>query len=317
MGFYNKIFIIIVLAICLYAAFLIFSDFSTIKDKLENFRLTYLPFILIIVPCSWIALFVRWHLLLRNVGIHIPIKHSAKIYFAGFALAITPGKFGELIKSQLIKKRFDVPRTSTVPLVFAERLYDLVGAVAVSFVGILALGLGAYIIIGAAILLIFIFVLLRIRKLFEMFLKIFEKNRFTSKFVIQLSESYDAINGSTRGKILVSSSLLTIVYWSIEAIAVYLVVLSFGIDKLSYLNVLATYTSSLILGAVSFIPGGIGVADGSMVGLFNYQGVDLPNAFVLVVLIRFFTIWYSVIVGFVALKLSNGFSLFSDSKQQT
>lgn len=312
----GKIFFIIIITIGLYAAFLIFSDISQIRDKIVHFNSRYLPIILFIIPISWLALFARWHFLIKSSGVQIPLKENMKIYFAGFALAVTPGKFGELIKSQLLKRKFDIPRTSTAPLVLVERLYDLVGAVAVSIFGIWSLGLGSYIIVSSSCILVIVFILLRSRKLFNKVLQIFNKTRITSRFTVSLSESYDSIQKTTKVKTIAISSLLTITYWLVEAIGVYLLVLSFGIDKLDYYKVLSTYASSLILGAASFIPGGIGITEGSMAGLFNYEGIDLSLAFVLVIVIRFFTIWYSVGIGFIALKLSGGFSLFSNVNEK-
>ena len=87
---------------------------------------------------------------------------------------------------------------------------------------------------------------------------------------------------------------------------VYFVLLAFGIDIIDYFSVVSIYASSLILGAASFIPGGLGVAEGSLVGMLNAQGVEISMAFVLVVLIRIFTLWYGVIAGFISLKLSGG-----------
>ena len=70
------------------------------------------------------------------------------------------------------------------------------------------------------------------------------------------------------------------------------------------LSIISSYSSSLIVGALSFIPGGLGVAEGSLIGLFSLQNIDFSEAIVIVVLIRFFTLWFSTIVGFVALKTS-------------
>jgi uncharacterized protein (TIRG00374 family) len=100
-----------------------------------------------------------------------------------------------------------------------------------------------------------------------------------------------------------------VIYWLIESIGVYFVIVSFGFDSINYFDVVSIYSSSLILGAASFIPGGIGVTEGSLIGLLNYQGIPLSTSFVLVVFIRFFTLWYSVIVGFIAFKFSRGFSM--------
>ncbi len=308
MKFDNKFIFVIVGAIILYAIFLLLSDISLILSKIPNFKTEYLPIILVLIPFSWLFLFLRWNLLLKNSNIKIPIKENLKIYFAGFALAVTPGKFGELIKSQIMKTKFDVPHRTTSSLVLVERLYDLAGAVIVSFIGILLIGIGGYVIAGASIILILIFVMISSRKLFHTILKLIGKIKCTQKYTVSLSESYETIRTSTRGKIVFTSILTTSVYWLLESLGVYFILLSFDIDLLNYIHVVATYTSSLILGAASFIPGGLGVVEGSLVGLLNFQGVDISEAFVLVILIRIFTLWYSVIIGFIALKFSGGLS---------
>ena len=311
MQFTNRFLIMIIVAISIYAIFLMLSDFTAIWDKMSHFKIQFLPIILVLVPCSWLALLARWILLLRNTNVIIPFKQNLKIYFAGYALAITPGKFGELIKSQLMKTKFNIPHTTTAPLVLIERLYDLVGAVAVSFVGVWTLGIGSYVIIAASIVLGFAFLIISSHKIFEKFVNSFGKIKFTSKLIKPFYESYEIMRSSSRGKIVVLASSCTVVYWFLESLGVYFILLAFGIDSIHYLNVVSTYASSLILGALSFIPGGIGVAEGSLVGLLSLQGIEISNVFVLVVLIRIFTLWYSVSVGFVALKLSGGFSIQS------
>jgi len=85
----GKIFLIIIITICLYAIFLIFSDISQVLDKLSNFNLKYLPLILIIIPASWFVLFVRWHYLLKNAGVQIPMKKNISIYLKNMILKNT------------------------------------------------------------------------------------------------------------------------------------------------------------------------------------------------------------------------------------
>ena len=68
----NKIIIIVIAVIGLYAIFLIASDINTIADKISSFKIEFLPIIIILVTCSWFVLFTRWHLLLVNSKIFIP-----------------------------------------------------------------------------------------------------------------------------------------------------------------------------------------------------------------------------------------------------
>jgi len=79
------------------------------------------------------------------------------------------------------------------------------------------------------------------------------------------------------------------------------------------LKVLAIYATSTLLGAISFIPGGIGITEGSITGLFTLNGIDVSTALILSIMIRIFTLWYSVSVGFVLLKFTGGFSFRKNS----
>ena len=309
----NKIIVIIIAVVGLYAAFFIASDVRTVYDKISNFKIEFLLVIIPLVTTGWFVLFARWHLLLKNSKIFIPKKDSLLIFFSGFALTIIPGKVGELIKSQLLKTKFDVPRSKTVPIVMLEQFYTLIGLVIVSFFGIWFFELGVYVIGFFTALLIFAFILISSKKVFNKLITIFEKRKFTSRFVEPLSSSYDTIKKTTRGPITFYASVLTVIFWFIEAIVVYLVLLSFGIENIEFLKVIPTYATSLMLGFLSFLPMGLGVVEGSLASFFSLQGIEVSLSLTIVIIIRIFTRWYGVAVGFVALKLSGGLTFDEES----
>ena len=89
--------------------------------------------------------------------------------------------------------------------------------------------------------------------------------------------------------------------------------LSFGVNYVEFLTVIPTYTTSLMLGFLSFLPMGLGVVEGSLASFFSLQGIEVSLSLTLVVVIRLFTRWYSVAVGFVALRLSGGLT-FADEQ---
>jgi len=308
MKFENRFLIVIIGAVALYAIFLIMSDFNKVYEKFSDFQFEYLPIILSLVFTSWFVIFLRWNLLLRFSGIRIPIRQNFLIYLTSFALTILPGKVGELIKSQLLKNKFGIARKTTVPIILVEQFYTVIGITAVSFLGIWFFELGAYIIIISAILLIGVFVLISSKSIFNKFLITTNKIKFLSRFTAQLPDSYDIIKKATRGKIFVYASFLSSAFWLIEALEVYFVLLSFGIEHLEFLNMITTYTASIILGVASFLPLGIGVVEGSLTGFLVLQGIDVSVALTLVVVVRIFTRWISVSVGFIAIKLVGGLS---------
>ena len=63
----------------------------------------------------------------------------------------------------------------------------------------------------------------------------------------------------------------------------------------------------------NFIPRGIGITDGALAGLLTTQGIDISTALILSVMIRVLTLWYTVGVGFIALKFTGGLSFKQNS----
>ena len=309
----NRIIPILVAAIGIYAIFLFISDYNVITEKISNFKINYLPLILLLVSASWVPLIIKWHFLLKNCEIDIPLRKSIAVFFAGVAFEITPGQIGALIKSQLLKTSSNIPRTKTVPIIVAEKVYDLISAILASIIGIIILGMDFYLIIIAILALAVIFFFMFYRPASEIFFKRITKTKFFSKYVDNMSEFHAIIQKSTNVKAVTICILLGVTYWFIISAAAYYTLKAFDINVLDYLTVLAIYTTSILLGAISFVPAGIGVAEGSIAGLFTLNGIDVSTALILSVMIRVLTLWFSVSVGFIALKFTGGFSFRSNS----
>ena len=309
----NRLILILIAVVAIYAIFLFISDYNIISEKISNFKINYLPLILLFVSASWIPLIIKWHLLLKNCEIHVPLKKNILVFLSGAAFEITPGQIGVLIKSQILKTSFNIPRTRTVPVIFIEKMYDLVGAILASIIGIIILGIEPYLIIVAILVLAIIFFFMYYRPASKLFFKRITKTKFFSKYVENISEFDKVIQKSTNVKIATTCILLAVTYWFIISAAVYYTLIAFDINILDYLEVLAIYATSVLLGAISFIPGGIGITEGSITGLFTLNGIDVSIALILSIMIRIFTLWYSVCIGFIALKFTGGLSLKNNS----
>ena len=305
----NRLILVLVAAIGIYAIFLFLSDFSIILEKVSNFKINYLPLILLLVSASWVPLIIKWHFLLKNSRINVPLTKSIAIFFSGSAFEVTPGQIGILIKSQLLKTSSNISRTKTVPIVIVEKIYDLIGAILASVIGIIILGMEFYLIIIAISVLATIFFFMYHRRSSELVFNRITKLKFFSKYIDNMSEFYEVVKKSTNVKAATICILLALTYWFIISAAAYYTLIAFDVNLLDYLKVLAIYTTSTLLGAISFIPGGIGITEGSIAGLFTLNGVDISTALILGVMIRALTLWYSVGVGFISLKFTGGLSL--------
>ena len=317
MNLINKIIVVVIIIIAIYAIFLIYSDLNLVKDHLGKFKIEFLPQIIALVVLGWFVLFYRWILLLKKSNIEIPKLSNFYILMSGFALSIVPGKIGELIKSQLLKTKYNIPRTKTAPIIVVEQLNNLLGIITVSCIGLGIMGLfdieffeiSNYVIITATIMLVLILIIVNSKRIFrKIFLKV-SRFRFISKYELSVDSSYDILKNSLSGKFMIVTIMLSSLFWIIEGLIVYSVLLAFDIESLVFMTTITTYTSSILLGFISFLPMGIGVTEGTLTGFLSLQGIEISLAATIVVFIRIFTRWLGVGIGFIFLKMSGGFSL--------
>ena len=260
-----------------------------------------------------VPLIIKWHFLLKNCEIDIPLTKSIAVFLSGLAFEITPGQIGVLMKSQILKTSFNISHTKTVPIVMVEKAYDLIGAILASIIGIIILGMDLYLIIIAILVLTIVFFIIYYRPASKLFLKRITKTKFFSKYVENISEFDKIVQKSTNVKVATICILLAVTYWFIVSTAVYYTLIGFDINILDYLKVLSIYAISILLGAISFIPGGVGITEGALAGLFTLEGIDVSTALILSVIIRIFVLWYSVSIGFISLKFTGWFSFRKNS----
>ena len=187
----TKIIFVIVVAIAIYASFLIISDINSIYNEFSNFQFEYLPIILILLISAFFTLIFRWHLLLKKSGINIPRNSSVMIFMSGVSLSMIPGRAGELIKSELLKIKFDVPRSKSVSIVIVEQIYTAIGLLITSFFGLYYFDLSIYIIIVFSIILTLVFLFLSSEKFYQKCIKFIIKIKFLNRFVENIFVGYN------------------------------------------------------------------------------------------------------------------------------
>lgn len=287
--------------IIVYALFVIFSDVSLLIEKFQDFDSKYLFIILPLVLLSYFIRGIRWNMLLKSLDINITIKQSLGIYFAGLAFGITPAKIGEVVKSYMLKKNHSQSISKTAPIVFIERYYDLVGIILISLIGIWFVNLEKITIILLFIGAVIILVISQRRNLVESILKKISTIPILKKYLVNILLTFDSIHALLRPRIYTKGIAYSIFAWGIESLAVYMIFQGFKIE-LDFPIVVLIFTISTIIGGLSMLPGGIGVTEGGMLGLLLLYNIDYTTAFGLVLMVRVFTLWFSVIIGLIFLK---------------
>tara|TARA_Y100000996_G_C22542305_1_gene650465 strand:- start:1919 stop:2368 length:450 start_codon:yes stop_codon:yes gene_type:complete len=146
--------------------------------------------------------------------------------------------------------------------------------------------------------------MLYFKSVFNFITSKFYRFKFFGKFEEPLKNSQQIFHDSSSKKLVITSTALTVIWRFVEGVGIYFVLIGFGINIIGYLEIISLYSTSVILGAVSMLPAGIGVTEGSFGGLSTLLGMEISIALALAIIIRLFTLWFGVVVGFICLKLS-------------
>lgn len=247
--------------------------------------------------------FVRWQKFLELLGHRVHAPESLRIYIGGFGLTILPGKVGETIRSVMLKRH-----GMSYPESLAAFLSDQFSNV-ISMLMLVVLGMSAYpkalpMVLVLSVLIVVMLLVLQQRRLLQTLQRIAQV-RLPTRLGNLLSHVIDIVLHSGRCfnlPMLVYSFLLGIVAWGAEGVAFYYVVNLLDGD-ISLRVALFIYAFSMLVGAFSFMPGGLGGAEASMVALLMLNNVGQAEAVATTVLVRLATLWFAVGLGMVALAM--------------
>jgi len=123
------------------------------------------------------------------------------------------------------------------------------------------------------------------------------------KIIISIEEFNSTSRELTKITTTLSMLSLTILTKINGLIVIFLIFQSFGIQFDFFLTGQIFNTASII-GILSLIPGGIIVTESGLLGLLVNQGLTFDLSSLLVLVIRFVSLWFVTIIGFIGLKLT-------------
>ena len=296
----NRIFISILLVTLFYVGFTIFSDVDKIKNDYQNFNLFYfLP----VLPILFISMFFRSLIqkyLLKKLGIEISVKSSFMIFLSGYSMIMTPGGVGLIIKSYLIEKKYGYKISKSIPLVFAERFYDIL-AVQVIILTTLFLFFSEISLILCIIsisgLSLGIF-LIKNKKFNYVIIKIATKLQIIGDDLDEQEKFLDGLKIIFEFKLFLKISIIITAIVFFEGIIFYLSFQIFGIN-MGYVESIQIYYTSMLLGALTLLPAGIGAIEGIFIVLLSEKNISLHLATSIILFMRFVSIWLLSAIGII------------------
>lgn len=295
--------IVLVIAI---AAVLMIGDVRELGDRLEHFGWWALAAAIGLSLANYAVRFVRWQIYLAHQAVEVPVGSSALVFGAGLSLAITPAKLGELVKSYLLRELHDIPATRTAPIVVAERVTDLVALLVLATIGVAVYGVEPLLIAIAGGVIGFGLLLLAWPRPARALIELLTRPQFARKFRAPMHEMYGGLVSLCRPRLLGIATAIAVPSWACECVGFALIVNAFPGAQIDIALAMVIYAAATIAGALSFLPGGLGVTEGGMAILLVQSGVDQAVAFAATLLVRLATLWFGVLLGIVLLAVARG-----------
>ncbi len=297
----RKFVLVLLIGVLLYGGFVVYAGFNELAGTLKTFAWGTFLAALGLACVNYVFRFFKWQYYLRRLGIGgIRTLDSALIFLSGFVLTVTPGKVGEVFKSAVLSRTHGVPAEKTSPIVVAERLTDVIAVVllillgSVSFNGgLLWASLGAS---AVGVGFVFIFWNTPAQWIFTRL----EETWFRA-FVPRLRTAYTQLQALASPSALLIPVALSVLGWGCEGIALFGLLMGFD-QAASAMQATFFYCTATLAGALIPVPGGLGVTEALMQEQLIRVGGVLPSAATAsMLLVRFATLWWAVVVGFCAL----------------
>lgn len=296
----NRFWLVLIFAVVVYVVLGVYADLGDLLTALESFDWTFILLLLGLTTIGYLIRFIRWDYFLRGVGVNLDLRDNLFVYISGLSMTITPAKAGEIWKGWLIREINGESLSKTVPVVISDRLTDILALVFLSLLGILYYRQGAYIIIAILILFAGFVLAVRSEAISNLLIRVLEKR--AGKYSKDVESMHETFKETLNPKKLVVTTILGLMAWFMECLALYLAVIAFG-DHLGIVVSTFTFSFASLAGALSMIPGGLGVAEATLSGLLQFFGLTATISVGVAIIIRFATLWYGTFLGLIVYLL--------------
>jgi uncharacterized protein (TIRG00374 family) len=287
-----------------YLAFSLWGGWAEVTHALVEVGAAGAAVALLMSLLNYALRFLRWQSYLRALGHPIPWRPSLRIYLAGFALTTTPGKAGEAVRGVLLKP-WGVPYAKSFAAFISERLSDLCAIVLLTLFGLTLYPAARPLIVAGAAMIVAAFLVLSQRQAVQrLSVAVASRPGRPAVLLARLLRVLEEAQRCHAVGLLLGATTLSVAAWSAEAIAFHWVLGWMGSDvPLAFAAFV--YAISMLAGALSFMPGGLGGAEAVMVALLVWKGMPAGNAVAATVLIRLATLWFAVGIGVFSILRDN------------
>jgi uncharacterized membrane protein YbhN (UPF0104 family) len=297
--------ILIVLVIGI-AALSMVGDVRHLGDRLTGFGWWAFAAGIGLALANYAMRFLRWQMYLARQAVQVPITSSAIVFGAGLSLSITPAKLGELVKSYLLREMHDVPAPLTAPVVVAERVTDLIALLLLAVIGVAAYGVDPTLVALAGGVIGLGLLLLAWPRPTRALIDLATRPAKLRRLREPLQEAFNNLVQLCHPVPLVMATAIAVPAWACECVGFAIICNAFPGAHVDLGLAMVIYAGTTIAGALSFLPGGLGVTEGAMT-LALVSGAahfERSTAVAATLLTRLATLWFAVVLGVAFLALA-------------
>jgi uncharacterized protein (TIRG00374 family) len=280
----------------------------------QRFSLLAVPFVVALSLSYYVLQGVRWHFLLRAVGVRLRLGDSVLLNVAGQAAGLLP--LGELTRAVLVTEATGAEFGAVVATITVQELIYTLLIIAAAVPGAFEHRAWGGAVVVALVFTVSVFVILTVERVFRVVRAMVRH----VPLLRRLSDDIDELHRETvvllRRPDTYTWSVLSVFGVLIAITLFWLVVHSIAPGLLSWPEAAFVYAVSHVAGAVSFIPGGLGAYEASIAGLVAASGASLQVGATIAVLHRGADKGIATVAGMVAYLVARrrhrftGFGLF-------
>ncbi|MCV6593590.1 MAG: flippase-like domain-containing protein [Silicimonas sp.] len=257
-----------------------------------------LALLLLLSLVNYAARCLRWHLFATRLGLATALLQNSRHFLGGFAMSVTPGRVGELIRMRWLRRETGWSFERTAPLVLVDRAADLAAmalllalALALSTTGMTG---GVPVVIaalGAAIVVTRPPLLYRAAGIGHALTA-----RRLPRHFARMRRASQSLRAFSSPETLILAGVLGLLGWLAEGYAFHLLLVWLGAE-IDMWRAIGIFVFATLAGGLTGAPGGLGGAEAAMVALLALDGVPLETALPATLVIRVTTLWFAVLIG--------------------
>ena len=254
--------------------------------------------LLVFSLANYVTRSLRWHLFATRLGLELTLAQNTLHFIGGFAMSVTPGRVGELIRMRWIRRETSWSFDRTAPLVLVDRAADLsaMGILLALSLALSTSGLKGGVPV-AVLALAAAYVATRPKLLYRV-AGIGHRitGRRFSRLFARVRRAAQSLKAFSNPSVLMIAGALGVLGWFAEGYAFHLLLVWLGAD-IGLWTALGIFIFATIVGGLTGAPGGLGGAEATMVALLALDGVPLEIAIPATLVIRVTTLWFAVLIG--------------------